>query len=135
MFMITIHGLSTIHQKSVVHPPYNTFMILTDHLGLHIEQPRKMEMLFDQLKGWHFILDEAFDVEEQTILVLVQIVEANGTLQPTLDSRKSNGADGAVVVATSRWQGMMVFLLIVVLLSHLLLGCLLPPESVKNLRM
>jgi hypothetical protein len=51
MFMITIHCLSTIHQKSVVHPPYNKFMILTDHSWLHIEQPRKMEMLFDHVGG------------------------------------------------------------------------------------
>jgi hypothetical protein len=69
-------------------------------------------------------------VEEQTILVLVQIVEANGTLQPTHDSRKSNGADGVIVVAASRWQGLLVFLVVVVLLDclvlgRLLLGCLL----------
>jgi hypothetical protein len=44
MFMISIHCLSTIHQKSVVHPPYNKFMILTNHSWLHIEQPRKMEI-------------------------------------------------------------------------------------------
>jgi hypothetical protein len=50
MFMITIYCLSTIHQKSVVHPPYNKFMILTDHSWLHIKQPRKMEMLFDQVE-------------------------------------------------------------------------------------
>jgi hypothetical protein len=80
-------------------------------------------------------------VEEQTILVLVQIVEANGTLQPMLDSGKSDGADGAVIVAASQWQGLLVFLLLVILLGrlllsclllgHLLLGCLLPPKSVK----
>jgi hypothetical protein len=85
-------------------------------------------------------------VEEQTILVLVQIVEANGTLQPTLDSGKSNEANGAIVVAASQWQGLLVFLLVVLLLGHLLLGyllldrlllghlllgCLLPPKSVK----
>jgi hypothetical protein len=51
MFMITIHCPSTIHQRLVVHPPYNKFMILTDHSWLHIEQPRKMEMLFDQVRG------------------------------------------------------------------------------------
>jgi hypothetical protein len=78
MLMITIHCSSTIHQKSVVHPPYNKFMILMDHSWLHIEQPRKLEMLFDQVRGGHFILDEAFDVVEQTILVLVQIVEQMG---------------------------------------------------------
>jgi hypothetical protein len=72
-------------------------MILTDHSWLHIEQPRKMEMLFNHIGRWHCILDEAFDVKEQTILVLVQIVEANGTLQLTHDSRKSDGADGAIV--------------------------------------
>jgi hypothetical protein len=100
-------------------------MILTDHSWMYIEQPRKMEMLFDQVGGLHFILDEAFDVEEQTILVLVQIVEANGTLQPTLDSGKSDGADGAVIIAPFWWQGMLVFQLIIVLLGRLLLGCLL----------
>jgi hypothetical protein len=62
-------------------------------------------------------------VEEKTILMLVQIVEANGTLQPTLGSGKSVGVDGAVIVAASRWQGLLVFLL--VLLGRLLLGCLL----------
>jgi hypothetical protein len=62
--------------------------------------------------------------------VLVQIVEAKGTLEPTLDSGKSDGADGAIIVAASRWPGLLVFLLIVVvlLLGHLLLGCLLPRE-------
>jgi hypothetical protein len=60
-------------------------------------------------------------VEEQTILVLVQIVEANGTLQPTHDSRKSDGTDGAIVVAASLWQGLLVFLVVVLLLGHLLL--------------
>jgi hypothetical protein len=65
-------------------------------------------------------------VEDQPILVLVQIVEANGTLQPTLDPGKSDGADRAVVVTTSRWQGLLVFLL-----GCLLLGRLLPPESEK----
>jgi hypothetical protein len=59
-------------------------MILTDHSLLHIQQPRKIEMLFNHVGGWHFILDEAFDVEEQTMIVLIQIVEANETLQPTL---------------------------------------------------
>jgi hypothetical protein len=111
-------------------------MILTDHSWLHIEQPRMMDMLYDQVVGCHFILDEAFDVEEQTILVLVQIVEANGTLQIMLDSGKSDGADGAVIITASRWQGLLAFLLIVVLLSRLLLGRLvlgrlLPTESVK----
>jgi hypothetical protein len=67
-------------------------MILTDHSRFHIEQPRKMEMLFDHVGRWHCILDEAFNAQEQTILVLVQIVEANGTLQPTHDSGKSDGA-------------------------------------------
>jgi hypothetical protein len=64
-------------------------------------------------------------VEEQTILVLVQIVEANGTLQPTHDSGKSDGTDGAIVVAASLWQGLLVFLVILLLLGRLLLGHLL----------
>jgi hypothetical protein len=70
-------------------------------------------------------------VEEQTILVLLQIVEANGTLQPTHDSGKSDGADEVIVVAASLWQDLFVFLLLIVLLGHLLLRCLLPSESVK----
>jgi hypothetical protein len=64
---------------------------------LHTEQPRKMEMLFDHIAGGgggHFILDEAFDVEKQTIPALIEIVEANGTLQQTNDSRKSMGLTG-----------------------------------------
>jgi hypothetical protein len=40
-------------------------------------------------------------VEEQSVLVLVQIVETNGTLEPTLDSRKSDGADGVIIITTS----------------------------------
>jgi hypothetical protein len=60
-------------------------------------------------------------VEEQTILVLVQIVEANETLQPTHDYGKSDGADGAVLVASSRWPGLLVFLVVVLPLGHLLL--------------
>jgi hypothetical protein len=61
-------------------------------------------------------------VEEQTILVLIQIVEANGTLQPMHDSRKSNEDDGAVVIAASRWPGLLVFFVIIVLLlGHLVL--------------
>jgi hypothetical protein len=39
-------------------------------------------------------------VEEQSVLVLVQIVETNGTLEPTLDSRKSDGADGVIIITT-----------------------------------
>jgi hypothetical protein len=58
-------------------------------------------MLFDHVGRRHFILDEVFDVEEQTILVLVQIVEANGTLDPMSDSRKSDGADRVIVIAAS----------------------------------
>jgi hypothetical protein len=40
-------------------------------------------------------------VEEQTILVLVQIVESNKTHEPMNDSRKSDGADRAIVVTAS----------------------------------
>jgi hypothetical protein len=67
-------------------------------------------------------------VEEQTILVLIQIVEANGTLQPTHNSGKFDLADGAIVVTASQWLGLLVFLLII---GHLLLGCLLPLERDK----
>jgi hypothetical protein len=45
------------------------------------------------------------------------MLEVNETLEPTLDSGKSNGV---VVAATSRWPGLFIFLIIVVLL----LGCL-----------
>jgi hypothetical protein len=64
-------------------------------------------------------------VEEQTILVLIQVVELNGTLQPTHDSRKSDGADGAIIAAASQCQGLLVLLVIVLLLGRLLLSCLL----------
>jgi hypothetical protein len=66
-------------------------------------------------------------VEEQTILVLIQIVEANGTLQPMHDSRKSNEDDGAVVIAASRWPGLLVFFIVILLL----LGHLCPQERDK----
>jgi hypothetical protein len=91
-----------------------------------------MEMLFDPFTGGGgtFIL-EAFDVEEQTIVVLIQIVEATRTLQPMHDSGKFDGADRVVVVAASRWQGLLVFLVIIVLLGRLLLGCLLSQERDK----
>jgi hypothetical protein len=55
------------------------------------------------------------------------MVEANGTLEPTLDLVKS---DRAIIVAASQWLG-LVFLLVVIpflrrlLLSRLLLGRLL----------
>jgi hypothetical protein len=98
-------------------------MILTDHSWLRIEQPRKMEMLFDHVGQWHCILDEAFNVEEQIILALVQIIEANGTLQPTHDSGRS---DRVIVIAASRWLGLLIFLIVIVLLlGRLLLDCLL----------
>jgi hypothetical protein len=50
------------------------------------------------------------------------MVEANGTLEPTLDSRKS---DGAVVITASRWPGLVFFLVVVLFLDHLLLSYLL----------
>jgi hypothetical protein len=55
-------------------------------------------------------------VKEQTILVLVQIVEANGTLQPMHDPGKFDGADGVVVVTASCWPGLLVFLIVIILL-------------------
>jgi hypothetical protein len=76
-------------------------------------------------------------VEHQIVLVLVQIVEANGTFEPMLDSRKSDRADGAIIVPASRWPDLLVFLIIVVLLlgcphlGRLLLGHLLPQERDK----
>jgi hypothetical protein len=79
-------------------------------------------MLFNHVGQQHFIHDEVFDVEEQTVLVLIQIVEANTTFGPKLNSSKSDGVDGAIVVTASRWLGLLVFLIVV------LLGCLPPQE-------
>jgi hypothetical protein len=62
-------------------------------------------------------------VEEQTVLVLIQIVDTNGTLEPMLDSGKSNRADGAVVAAASLL--LVSLIIIVLLLGCLLLSCLL----------
>jgi hypothetical protein len=60
------------------------------------------------------------------------MVEANGTLEPTHDSGKSDRADGAVIVIASRWLGLLVFLVVIVLLlGRLLLSCLLPKERDK----
>jgi hypothetical protein len=110
---------------------------------VRFEQLGKLAMLLDHVKRPHFLRDEVVDVEEHTILVLVHIPEANGTLEPTLDFGKSNGV---VVVTTSSWPGLLVFLVIVVflrrdrfnlslilgrLLDHLLLGRFLPHESSK----
>jgi hypothetical protein len=95
-------------------------------------QPVKLAILFNHVGCRHFIHDEVFDVEEQNVLVLIQIVEANGTLEPMLDSRKSDGADGTIVDAASRWLDLLVLLVIIVLLlGHLLLGHLLPQERDK----
>jgi hypothetical protein len=63
------------------------------------EQPGKLAMLFDHVGQPHFLYDEILNVEEHSVLVLIQIAEANGTLEPTLDSGKF---DGAVIVAASR---------------------------------
>jgi hypothetical protein len=82
-----------------------------------------MAMLFDHIRQWHCIIDEVFDVEEQTVLVLIQIVDTNGTLEPMLDSGKSNRADGAVVAAASLL--LVSLIIIVLLLGCLLLSCLL----------
>jgi hypothetical protein len=60
-------------------------------------------MLFDHVRHQKFIHYHVFDVEEQTVLVLIQMVEANGTLEQTLDSWKSDDADKAIIVAASRW--------------------------------
>jgi hypothetical protein len=60
------------------------------------------------------------------------MVEANGTLELMLDSRKSDGADRAVIIAASRWPGLLVFLDVVVpLLGRLLLNLFLPQERDK----
>jgi hypothetical protein len=65
------------------------------------EQPEKLVMLFDHVGQYHFQRDELLHVEEHAILVLVHITEANGTLEPILDSRKFDEVDGAVVIADS----------------------------------
>jgi ABC-type microcin C transport system permease subunit YejB len=65
------------------------------------------------------------------------MVEANGTLEPTLESGKFDEVDGAIVIVASRWPGLLAFLLVIVLLlSRLLfgrfpLGRLLPLERDK----
>jgi hypothetical protein len=77
------------------------------------KEPRKLVVLFDHV-GWpHFLRDEIVDMEEHTIHVLIDIPEVNGTLEPTLESRKS---DGAVVITASLWPGLLVFFIIVVFL-------------------
>jgi hypothetical protein len=58
-------------------------------------------MLFDHVRQPHFLRDEVFDVEEHIVLELIHISEGNGTLERTLDSRKSIGVDGVVIVAAS----------------------------------
>jgi hypothetical protein len=95
------------------------------------EQPGKLAMLFDHVGRPHFLCNEIVDVEEHIVLVLVHIAEANGTLEPKLDSGKS---DGDVVIATSRGPGLLVFLVVVVFLRRdlfnldLRLGRFLPQE-------
>jgi hypothetical protein len=77
------------------------------------KEPRKLVVLFDHV-GWpHFLRDEIVDMEEHTIHVLIHIHEVNGTLEPTLESRKS---DGTVVITASLWPGLLVFFIIVVFL-------------------
>jgi hypothetical protein len=82
------------------------------------EQPGNLAMLFDHIGRPHFLRDEVVDMEEHTVLVLVHIGEANRTLEPMLDFGKF---DGVVIVAASRWPGLMVFLLDIVFLSLLVL--------------
>jgi hypothetical protein len=50
------------------------------------------------------------------------MVEANGTLEPTLDLVKS---DRAIIVAASRWLGLVFLLVVIPFLWRLLLSCLL----------
>jgi hypothetical protein len=101
------------------------------------EQPGKLAMLFDHVGRPHFLCNEIVDVEEHVVLVLVHIAEANGTLEPKIDSEKS---DGDVVIATSRGPGLLVFLVVVVFLRRdlfnldLRLGRFLPQERDKPYR-
>jgi hypothetical protein len=77
------------------------------------------------------------------------MVEENGTIEPTHNFGKSDGANRAVIIAASQWLG-LVFLLIVIvlllnhllldflllshlLLDHLLLGCLLGYHLLSHL--
>jgi hypothetical protein len=50
------------------------------------------------------------------------MVEANGTLEPMLDSGKS---EGAVIVTASRWLGPVILLIVLLFLGSLLLSRLL----------
>jgi hypothetical protein len=83
-------------------------------------------MLFDHVGHQKFIHHHVFDVEEKTVFVLIQMVQANGTLEPMLDSWKSDGPDGTVIVAASRCPPGLIFILLnVVFLGCLLHSCLL----------
>jgi hypothetical protein len=57
------------------------------------------------------------------------MVEANGTLEPMLDSVKSNGV---IVVSASRWPGLAFLLLVVLFLGRLLLSRLLLGRLLLN---
>jgi hypothetical protein len=63
-----------------------------------VEQPGKLVMLFDHVRQSHFLHNEAVDVEEHTVLVLIHFPDRNGTLEPMLDIGKSDGALIAVVL-------------------------------------
>jgi hypothetical protein len=89
-------------------------------------------MLFDHVVRPHFLHDEVVDVEEHIVLVLIHTTKANGTLEPTLDSRKSDAVYGTIVIVASRWLGLLVFLVVIIFLRRdwfnlsLLLICFLP---------
>jgi hypothetical protein len=114
----------------IVYPPYIKSQLFIHHTtsswsslithGFILSNLERWRCCSTTWGGWHFIIDEAFNVEEQTILMVVQIVEANRTLQPMHDSGKSDAADGAVVVTASWRQGLLVFLVVIVLLVRLL---------------
>jgi hypothetical protein len=57
------------------------------------------------------------------------MVEANGTLEPMLDSVKSNGV---IIVSASRWPGLAFLLLVVLFLGRLLLSRLLLGRLLLN---
>jgi hypothetical protein len=61
-------------------------------------------------------------MEEQTVLVLVQIVEANGTVQPTHDIGKSDVPDRGIVIGASRWPGLVFLVVVILLVGRLLLS-------------
>jgi hypothetical protein len=122
MFMITIHYPSTIHQKSVpedfihqVHDPHRSYFATSINL-------LSWRCCSTTLGGQNSSITMYWMWKNNLFLCYYKMVEENGTLEPTYDSTKSNGA---VVTATSRWPGLVFLLIVVPFLSRLLPGYLL----------